>query len=97
MNESVKQTISTLSYISVERIMGWYDQKTERTMHSIHLYTDSISTSNNTFRLEHVHDMSYKPFSSGTGFFYLHTTQGVFTYEVETDPTNFIRTYKNLR
>ncbi|MBO0587694.1 hypothetical protein [Sporosarcina sp. E16_8] len=97
MNESIKQTVSTLSYISVERIMGWYDQKTKRTVHNIHLYTDSISTSNNIFRLEHVHDMSYKPFSSGTGFFYLHTTQGVFTYEVETDPTYFIRTYKNLR
>lgn len=97
MNESIKQTVATLTYISVERIMGWYDQTTKRTMHCIHLYTDSISTSHNTFRLEHVHDMSYKPFSSGAGFFYLHTTQGVFTYEVETDPTNFIRTYKNLR
>ncbi|WP_421102533.1 hypothetical protein ACOKXV_06125 [Sporosarcina psychrophila] len=96
MNESIKQTVATLTYISVERVMGWYDQKTKRTVHSIHLYTDSISTSRNTFRLEHVHDMSYKPFSSGAGFFYLHTTQGVFTYEVDTDPTYFIRTYQNL-
>lgn len=95
--ESNSQIVSTISYIRVERIMGWYDQNTKRTVHSIHLYADTISTANNTFKLEHVHDMSYKPFSSGAGFFYLHTTQGVFTYEVDTDPTSFIRTYKNLR
>ncbi|KAA0964987.1 hypothetical protein FQ087_01305 [Sporosarcina sp. ANT_H38] len=97
MNDPIKQTVSTLTYISVERIMGWFDQKTLRTVHTIHLYADSISTSNNTFRLEHVYDMSYKPFSSGTGFFYLHTTQGVFTFEVDSDPTNFIRIYKDIR
>ncbi|NYF25322.1 hypothetical protein [Sporosarcina sp. JAI121] len=97
MNESNKQTVATLAYISVERIMGWYDQKTKRTVHNIHLYTDSISTSKNDFGLEHVHDMSYKPFSSGSGFFYLHTSQGVFTYEVDTDPAKFIHAYKNLR
>jgi hypothetical protein len=95
--ESNSQIVSTITYNTVERIMGWYDQKTKRTVHNIHLYADTISTANNTFKLEHVHDMSYKPFSSGAGFFYLHTTQGVFTYEVDTDPTHFIRTYKNLR
>jgi hypothetical protein len=97
VNELNNKSISTLTYILVERIMGWYDQKTNRTIHHIHLYADMISTTQNTFRLEHVHDMSYKPFSNGAGFFYLHTTQGVFTYEVDTDPTNFIQTYKNLR
>jgi hypothetical protein len=97
MNEKDTQSISTLTYILVERIMGWYDQKTSRTIHQIHLYNDTISTAQHTFKLEHVHDMSYKPFSSGNGFFYLHTTQGVFSYEVDTNPTHFILTYKNLR
>lgn len=90
--------ISTLTYSSVERIMGWYNQTTNHTTHHIHLYTDTIATAANTFKLEHVHDMSYKPFSSGgTGLFYLHTNQGVFMFEVEANPTNFIQMYKKLR
>ncbi len=66
--ESNNQIVSTITYNTVERIMGWYDQKTKRTVHNIHLYTDTISTANNIFKLEHVHDMSYKPFSSGAAF-----------------------------
>lgn len=90
--------ISTLAYNSVERIMGWYNQTTNRTTHHIHLYTDTIATATNTFKLEHVHDMSYKPFSSGeTGLFYLHTSQGVFMFEVDGKPTSFIQAYKKLR
>ncbi|MCZ2257885.1 hypothetical protein [Sporosarcina sp. G11-34] len=97
MNESNNEIISTVTYSTVERIMGWYDQKTKRSFHCIHLYSETISTAKNTFKLEHVHDMSYKPFSSGAGFFYLHTSQGVFSFEIDSDPNNFIHAYKELR
>ena len=97
MNESNNQCISTLSYIAVERVIGWYDQTTNQTVHHIHLFTDEISTVKNRFKLEHVHDMSYRPFSNGDGLFYLHTNQGVFTYTIDADPTDFIRAYKKLR
>lgn len=96
--EPNSQIFSTITYNSVERIMGWYDQTTNRTVHRIHLYADTVSTATNTFKLEHVLDMSYKPFSSGgTGLFYLHTNQGVFMFEVDVNPTLFIQTYKKLR
>ena len=94
---SDNQAIATLTYIVVERKMGWYDQTTSRTIHKIHLYADNISTAKGIYKLEHVHDLSYKPFSGGTGLFYLHTSQGVFTFEVDCDPTDFISTYKKLR
>lgn len=97
MIESNNQAIATLTYILVERMMGWYDQKTNRTLHTIHLYPDTISTAKSNFKLEHVHDLSYKPFSGGTGLFYLHTNQGVFTFEVDSDPTEFISAYRKLR
>ena len=95
MNQISKPS-ARLRIILVERIAGWYDQTTNRTTHYIHLYADSISTTKNRFKLEHVLDMSYKPFSGGAGLFYLHTNQGVFMYEVDADPTysfNRIKTY----
>lgn len=97
MIHSDNQAIASLTYIVVERMVGWYDQTTSRTIHAIHLYADNISTAKSKFNLEHVHDLSYKPFSGGTGFFYLHTSQGVFTFEVDCDPTDFISAYKKLR
>ena len=97
MQESNNPIIHTLTYIAVERKIDWYEQKHLQTVNHIHLYTESISTVKNTFLLEHVHDISYRPFSGGTGLFYLHTNQGVFTYEVDSDPKGFIRAYKVLR
>ncbi|WP_342515100.1 hypothetical protein MKY34_10445 [Sporosarcina sp. FSL K6-1522] len=97
MHEVNHQVVCTLTYHLVEKITGWYGQTTNRTVHRIQLYTDTISTAKNTFKLEHVHDMSYKPFSSGAGLFYLHTSQGVFMFEVEANPSTFIQAYKKLR
>ncbi|WP_203247175.1 hypothetical protein [Sporosarcina beigongshangi] len=97
MHTSKHQAICTITYHLVERIAGWYDQTTNRTAHYIHLYADSISTTKNSFKLEHVLDMSYKPFSGGAGLFYLHTNQGVFMFEIDTDPTSFIQAYRKLR
>lgn len=97
MIHSNNEAIAALTYIVVEREMGWYEQTTNRTEHTILLYPNTIATTKNKFKLEHVLDLSYKPFSGGTGLFYLHTHQGVFTFEIETDPADFISAYKNLR
>ena len=93
----MKQTTNAsppFSHTAVERIIGWYDQTTNQTVHHIHesdiLNFQSVK---NRFKLEHVHDMSYRPFSNGDGLFYLHTNQGVFTYTIDADPTDFIRAY----
>lgn len=96
MNEST-QIISTITYNTVDRTIYWHEQRTQQTVHHISLYVDTIITTLHQFKLEHVHDISYKPFSSGAGLFYLHTIQGVFTYQIDSDPENFIRAYKQLR
>ena len=96
MHDSNPQVVCTLVYNSVEKVTGWYGQTTNHNTHYIHLYTDTISTAKNSFPLEHVHDMSYKPFSNGAGLLYLHTNQGLFMFVVEVDPTNFIDMYKSL-
>jgi hypothetical protein len=96
MHEANHQVVCTLTYNLVEKVTGWYAQTTNQTTHCIHLYADKISTAKNNFPLEHIHDMSYKPFSNGAGLFYLHTNQGVFMFVVEADPNYFIDTYKSL-
>lgn len=96
MNEP-PQIISTIAYNTIERTIDWHEQVTQQTVHQIFLYADTISTTKHNFQLEHVHDISYKPFSSGTGLFYLHTIQGVFTYQIDSDPESFIHAYKKLR
>lgn len=38
--------------------------------------------------------MSYRTFSDGEGFFYLHTRKGVFSYMIRDDPSLFIQAFK---
>ena len=97
MHEANHQVVCTLTYNLVEKVTGWYAQTTNQTTHCFHLSVDTISTDKYNFPLEHVHDLSYKPFSTGAGLFYLHTNQGVFMFAVDADPTNFIELYKSLR
>lgn len=97
MNPSNHRVIQTLTYTTVEKYIEWHEQKHHKLLHKIHLYTDEISTSNRNFKLDYILDISYKPFSGKTGLFYLHTNEGVFTYEVDGDPEPFIYAYKKLR
>lgn len=97
MNEPSNDAVSSLTYFTIERSIEWFQQKQEQTARLILLHVETITTADHTFTLQSVHDMSYRPFSNGTGLFYLHTNQGVFTYGVNTDPQQFIRAYRTLK
>ncbi|MFD1204790.1 MULTISPECIES: hypothetical protein [Sporosarcina] len=92
-----KTIISTLSYYTVERSIDWFQQKHRQSNFMILLYVDAVTTPKHHFPLENIQDMSFKAFSNGTGLFYLHTNQGVFTYGVERDPMDFIKAYRRLK
>jgi hypothetical protein len=96
MNEKNNEIIATIAYSRIERFVEWHEQKYIKSIHSITVYADKVSTSTNTFGIENVYDISYKPFSGSKGLLYLHTNQGVFTYEIENDPSNFIHAFKKL-
>ncbi len=89
--------LSTLTYIVVERKVHWYDQRSHQSIHSIDLFNNMLTTTKDSFQLEHIHDISYRPFTNGNGLFYLHTNQGVFTYTINADPTEFIDIYRNIK
>lgn len=97
MQHSNNDVIETLSYKTVEKSIQWLEQKHHTTNHYISLSSTEISSTNRTFKLNQILDLSYRPFSGNTGLFYLHTIEGIFTYEVDADPEPFISAYKRLR
>ncbi|MDN4606925.1 hypothetical protein [Sporosarcina highlanderae] len=97
MSESIHASIASLPYFTVERSIDWFQQKHQQSSNTLLLFEGSIKTKEHTFSLEHVHDVSYRAFSNGTGLFYLHTNRGVFTFEVKTDPNEFIHSYRKLK
>lgn len=97
MNNSSEQQIQSLSYISIQRVVDRLEQTYRKTFHSISLFQDRITTSQRTFPLENVFDLSYRPFSGETGLFYLHTHEGVFTFEIIDEPEQFIEDFKRIQ
>lgn len=96
MEDSHNSTVSTISYSRTEQYIENFQQKNSRHIYTLSLYSYKIETETHTFQLEHILDISYKPFSGNSGLLYLHTNQGVFTFLIETNPKEFINAAKNL-
>lgn len=91
------EVIVSLSYVTTKRVVGRLEQSFEKSFHSLCLFRDRITTTDRTFLIAHVFDLSYRPFSGDTGLFYLHTREGLFAFEVTEEPEKFIRFFKNLQ
>ncbi|MBM7649868.1 hypothetical protein JOC78_002852 [Bacillus ectoiniformans] len=89
--------ISSQSYVRVHREVKDEQQHYIEIIEELMLYRDKIITGSHQFFLKDVLDMSYKPLSQNGGFLYLHTIQGVFSYNVKFAPDDFIEQYKMLR
>lgn len=96
MTQSKNEVLSTISYKVVERYIEKFEQKLKTITHSITIDAEKIQTANATFHINEVIDVSYKPFSGHKGLLYLHTNQGVITFQIEVSPTEFIETFKSL-
>ena len=85
-------------YIEIERQIDFYFQmqQIEKQL-EIELTIEGIRTAEKSFELQHVHDISYKPFSFGAGILYLHTNQGVFSFNVQENPEVFIEGFRTLK
>ncbi|MFT4416749.1 hypothetical protein ACLM5H_23065 [Fredinandcohnia humi] len=79
-------------YIVVSRKIEWNEQKYIESTHLLRMFEDRILSTSNEFQLEHVYDIS-----SRSSFLYLHTNQGLFSYQVKEDPTHFIEAFKCLK
>ncbi|MET3683878.1 hypothetical protein ABID56_001994 [Alkalibacillus flavidus] len=73
-----------------------FQQKNIEDVHYLRLYQDRVETKEDTFAIETVFDMSYKMLSDQYGFFYLHTTKGVRTFQIKDNPKDFITEFRKV-
>ncbi|WP_051189150.1 hypothetical protein [Halalkalibacillus halophilus] len=62
----------------------------------VYLYKHKVVSDEQEFPIETVFDMSYKMLSGMYGFLYLHTTKGVFTYQIKDRPDTFIAAFREV-
>jgi hypothetical protein len=84
-------------YIRITRSVEVIEQKVTEKEYNLYLYEDKIISDSHHFPLETVHHTSYKPFSANGGLLYLHTNQGVFTYQVKENPKSFMLAFNTLK
>lgn len=84
-------------YIKVHRKISDNVQHLIETEGQLTLYTDCIKSESDYFALNDVLDISFKFLSEDSGFLYLHTTRGVFSFHTKAIPHEFIDTYQNLK
>ncbi|PZT54218.1 hypothetical protein [Paenibacillus silvae] len=88
--------IAVLPYYRVKREVTGLAQEIEKNARTMTLYSDRIVTKYREFLITEVFDMSFRRMGDEGGFFYLHTSIGVFPYMVEIDPEPFIQTFHQV-
>ncbi|PYE50228.1 hypothetical protein HUB98_00365 [Paenibacillus barcinonensis] len=88
--------IAVLPYYRIQREVTGLAQEIEMNARTMTLYSDRIVTKYREFLITEVFDMSFRRMGDEGGFFYLHTSTGVFPYMVEIDPEPFIRIFQQV-
>lgn len=91
------KVIANLPYITVTRNIEENIIYHKEEQHKITLSTSEISTSFETFLLKDVLDISYRIISSDIGFLYLHTTRGMYSFQMRSNPEQFIEEFKKIK
>ncbi|MGF9695843.1 MULTISPECIES: hypothetical protein [Paenibacillus] len=88
--------IAVLPYYKVQREVTGLAQEIKLNERSMILYSDKIVTKYREFSIKDVFDMSFRRIGNEGGFFYLHTSTGVYPYMVKIDPKPFIQSYRKM-
>ncbi|WP_427182128.1 hypothetical protein [Paenibacillus sp. TC-CSREp1] len=88
--------IAVLPYYRVQREVTGLTQEIEMNARTMTLYSDRIVTRYREFLITEVFDMSFRRMGDKGGFFYLHTSTGVYPYMVEIDPGPFMQTFHQV-
>jgi hypothetical protein len=89
--------IAKLPYVKVIRKITWNKQYAIEETHQLELFDDVICSHSEQFKFRDVLDISYRTMSEDTGFLYLHTNRGVYSFYIKTNPSQFIDTYKKQK
>ena len=81
------------SYYKVIRTVFYTELRTEVDERVMYLYPDKIKTKHREFAMKDVFDMSYRQMGGGEGMLYLHTNQGVFSYNLRNHPAEILEAF----
>jgi hypothetical protein len=93
----IVKIIAALPYTVVSRSIEWNKQHLIEREEKLILAEDKITSHINEFSLEEIWDISFRASSSEYGFFYLHTNQGLFSYRVKAEPSEFMKKYQEMK
>lgn len=96
MQNNSQNILCTIRYTIVHRSIQDFVQKQIPYNYTLELTEIAIISNQRTFKLNRLFDISYKPFTNGQGFLYLHTDEGLFSFVISSDPTQFIQTCRSL-
>ncbi|UCZ54221.1 hypothetical protein LGQ02_05520 [Bacillus shivajii] len=88
--------IASQPYIKVVREIQGLEQVNIEEPRMIYLYEDRIVTEHREFPFHTMFDMSFRQLVGDEGMLYFHTSKGVYSYLIKTDPTEFIQCFKAL-
>lgn len=91
------EPITSLTYTTAEKQVGWIEQTISVTDKSLVLYEECVLAGQQEFPLHTIHDCSHKPLSGGSCLFYLHTDHGVRMFHVSSDPADFLEKFRQLK
>lgn len=89
--------IAKQTYIEIERGIAYNHQYYNEQEHELILYKDRMESSNETFYLQDVLDLSYRSFNNNSGLFYIHSNRGVYSFQVKMNPDSFIEYFKEVK
>lgn len=96
LREPSEKVLSTIEYTVVERSIQNFQQYKEDVQYILSVSPTEVTSYTHKFQLHALLDVSYKPFTNGQGFLYLHTNQGVFSFLVSTNPESFMQVCRKL-
>ncbi|PRO64686.1 hypothetical protein [Alkalicoccus urumqiensis] len=90
------QLLARQKYVKVEREMSSIAMENVEYERWLLLYEDRLVTHRREFPAEQIFDMSYRRMPSAEALLYVHTSRGVYSYNVKEDPDAFIEAFKKL-
>lgn len=91
--------LATITYYTITRSIEHNQQHFSEDTHTLSLLTDRITTTEKLeFSIDNVFDLSFRAVSVDYGLMYLHTNQGLFSFQVkEEKPLVFLEEFKRLK
>ncbi len=89
--------IAKHSCVRIYQEIGWTEKRIVEEWFDLELYPDKIKYNEKELKLSNVFDLSYRGTENKLGFFYLHTSNGVHSLYVKSEPTQFIESFRTIK